>query len=131
MAKAEKLQFIAMLLAIAPYLADRYQLPVLLYKNHPSRLQSISAFKEYNIKFKDVVRNCEDVVIDEAQGVAFISCDPGRDHWNTVLVSVYVSCMTILKYANDLFREYSSMLITLLGQLWLTSMPRIRTKFSP
>lgn len=75
---------------LGPYLADRYLIPVLLYKNYPSRLQSVSAFKDYKILFKDVVRNCEDTAIDEAQGVAFVTCDSGRDYWNTVLVGVAI-----------------------------------------
>lgn len=47
--------------------------------------------KERQIKFRDQIRNCEDVVLDEGAGVAILSCDPGRDRWNTVMVKLPVS----------------------------------------
>jgi arylesterase/paraoxonase len=43
-------------------------------------------FKDHRVKFVNAVRNCEDVVLDEARGVAILSCDAGRDKWNTVMV---------------------------------------------
>lgn len=48
---------------------------------------NFNTFKSHEIKFQDRVRNCEDVLIEEGMGVAFLSCDPGRDQWNTVMVS--------------------------------------------
>jgi arylesterase/paraoxonase len=48
---------------------------------------SINNFKSHEIKFADQIRNCEDVIIEETLGIAFLGCDPGRDRWNTVMVS--------------------------------------------
>jgi arylesterase/paraoxonase len=56
------------------------------YANTPSRLSQIANI-DYEIKFKEITRNCEDVVLDEENSVAILSCDPGRDKWNTVMVS--------------------------------------------
>lgn len=52
-----------------------------------SSLQNVSVFKEQDVKYKDILKNCEDVIILEEQGVAILSCDPQRDAWNTVMVS--------------------------------------------
>lgn len=35
--------------------------------------------------FQDEVQNCEDVLMIPSQGVAILSCDRGRDMWNTVM----------------------------------------------
>jgi hypothetical protein len=51
----------------------------------------MSAFKSYKIKFPDVLRNCEDVLLDEELGIAYLSCDPGRDWWNAVMVRYKLS----------------------------------------
>ncbi|GME43172.1 Glycoside hydrolase family 16 [Neofusicoccum parvum] len=50
-----------------------------------SSLQNVSVFKEQDVKYKDILKNCEDVIILEEQGVAILSCDPQRDAWNTVM----------------------------------------------
>lgn len=59
----------------------------LLIVNHPKLLPNISEFSEYKVKFENQIRNCEDIVLDEKRGAAILSCDPGRDWWNTVMVS--------------------------------------------
>lgn len=38
------------------------------------------------MKFADKLRNCEDALLDEAMGLAILSCDVGRDKWNTIMV---------------------------------------------
>ncbi|KAL1645208.1 hypothetical protein SLS58_003915 [Diplodia intermedia] len=48
-------------------------------------LQNVTTFKEQQIKHQDILKNCEDVVVLEDQGVAILSCDPQRDAWNTVM----------------------------------------------
>ncbi|KAH7049269.1 hypothetical protein B0J12DRAFT_574708, partial [Macrophomina phaseolina] len=48
-------------------------------------LQNVTVFKEQQIKHADILKNCEDVIILEEQGVALLSCDPQRDAWNTVM----------------------------------------------
>lgn len=42
----------------------------------------------YQVNLKDDVRNCEDILINEEEAFMLLSCDPGRDEWNTVMVSV-------------------------------------------
>lgn len=37
------------------------------------------------VLFADRIRNCEDGFVVPELGVAFLSCDPGRDGWNTVM----------------------------------------------
>lgn len=53
--------------------------------NAPARIVNVSTFKSREVRFGDRIRNCEDVVLEEEVGVAFLSCDPGRDRWNTVM----------------------------------------------
>jgi hypothetical protein len=50
---------------------------------------------DYEIKFADTNRNCEDAVLDEKNGIAILTCDPGRDKWNTVMVFMLIFCMTL------------------------------------
>ena len=40
----------------------------------------------YEIKYADKLRNCEDLVVDDQAGYVVIGCDEGRDVWNTVMV---------------------------------------------
>jgi hypothetical protein len=47
----------------------------------------INNFKSHEIRFSDQIRNCEDVILEETLGIAFLGCDPGRDRWNTVMVN--------------------------------------------
>ena len=49
----------------------------------------INNVKNLQIRFADQVRNCEDMAIDTFEGFAILSCDPGRDSWNTVMVCFY------------------------------------------
>lgn len=66
---------------------ERYQgIAQLFLNNHPDRLPSVKAWSSYKIMFEDKLRNCEDGVIDQDAGMALLSCDPGRDWWNTVMV---------------------------------------------
>jgi arylesterase/paraoxonase len=66
---------------------DRYIAACVLLANRPGKLQAVNGFKSYEIKFRDRIRNCEDVILEESEGVAILSCDAGRDRWNTVMVS--------------------------------------------
>lgn len=67
------------------------------YANHPDRLPSIQNI-DYEIKFADTNRNCEDAILDEKNGVAILSCDPGRDKWNTIMVLFQYThfCITLI-----------------------------------
>jgi arylesterase/paraoxonase len=55
--------------------------------NRPGKFQAVNEWKRYEVRFRDRMRNCEDVVLVETEGVAVVSCDGGRDRWNTVMVS--------------------------------------------
>ncbi|KLU84492.1 hypothetical protein MAPG_03533 [Magnaporthiopsis poae ATCC 64411] len=50
-----------------------------------SGLPSAAAFGSSSVRLKDKVRNCEDVVLLEHTHAAILSCDRGRDGWNTVM----------------------------------------------
>jgi arylesterase/paraoxonase len=69
-------------------LYERFEALSLFYSNSPERLPRINAFKSHEIKFADEIRSCEDVLLVESLGVAILPCDPGRERWNSVMVSV-------------------------------------------
>lgn len=75
-----------MLAIAAPYLYERYVALSTIVSNRPGSLQKIYNIKSHEIRFHDRIRNCEDIILEEDIGVAFLSCDPGRDRWNTVMV---------------------------------------------
>ena len=76
-----------MLAALAPYLYDTVRALGMLIGNKPHNLPSINSLKAATTRFPDHMRNCEDVVLDTSHGIALFSCSPGRDTWNTVMVS--------------------------------------------
>ena len=47
-------------------------------------MQRLNNLENFDIKFEDQIRNREDAVLDTKAGFALLSCDPGRDYWNTV-----------------------------------------------
>lgn len=73
-----------MALAYAP-LADRARVLSLLVQNAPDKLTEVKNLGDYSVKFSDRLRNCEDALLVEEDRVAILSCDPGRDFWNTVM----------------------------------------------
>ncbi|KAI9926190.1 hypothetical protein MW887_004653 [Aspergillus wentii] len=77
--------FVLFLAALLAFVNERYYAIRVIINNRPDRLPSVKAFSDYKIKLQDQVRNCEDAVIDESRGIAILSCDPGRDKWNTVM----------------------------------------------
>ncbi|KAL4862622.1 hypothetical protein BDV12DRAFT_40096 [Aspergillus spectabilis] len=72
-----------------PYLQGRFYALSLLAKNKPENLPEINAFSTSSLKFANRVRNCEDGIIIEEDSMAILSCDPGRDLWNTVMGTFY------------------------------------------
>lgn len=75
---------------LIPHLYKRVQTLRSLEKNAPGKLQAFTSFKSHEIQFRDKLRNCEDVILlDGYEGWALLSCDAGRDYWNTVMVSLY------------------------------------------
>lgn len=59
----------------------------MLSANAPDRLVKVNNLRSHQFKFSDRIRSCEDVLFLEEHGLAVIACDPGRERWNTVLVS--------------------------------------------
>ncbi|KAK0354654.1 hypothetical protein LTR91_011544 [Friedmanniomyces endolithicus] len=55
------------------------------YANRPGSLKDFNILPNAGVEHEDVVRNCEDVYMDDVESWAVLSCDPGRDKWNTVL----------------------------------------------
>ena len=87
-----------------PSCADPTQLAVLLssfiyyrsgilytfYANAPGRLEKINNLESYEVRFQHLIRNGEDAYLNDEEGWALLSCDPGRDEWNTVMVRLQV-----------------------------------------
>ncbi|KAH6620061.1 hypothetical protein C7974DRAFT_426278 [Boeremia exigua] len=76
---------VLLLALISPWLYERYITLSTLVTNRPSAFQNLNTFKSHDVLFRDELRNCEDVIVEKSLGIAFISCDPGRDQWNTVM----------------------------------------------
>jgi arylesterase/paraoxonase len=83
-----------------PHLYDRYVGIYDLLVNGPDKIEPIYTFKHHEIKFADQIRNCEDVILEEELGIAFLSCDPGRDRWNSVMV-LFFSQVCVEKITTD------------------------------
>lgn len=76
------------LAAVAPWLYDRYTAFSPMAASRPGKYQNLQTFASHEVKYHDRLGNCEDVIMEESLGVAFLSCDPGRDRWNTVMGSI-------------------------------------------
>ncbi|THY72834.1 hypothetical protein D6C86_08553 [Aureobasidium pullulans] len=82
-----------LLLLIAACVPHIYTRLSLLYNletiNHPSKITTSRGWMaekgNYEIKYADKLRNCEDLVVDDQAGYVVIGCDEGRDVWNTVM----------------------------------------------
>lgn len=79
---------IVLLGILIPYTYDRYHAFSTLRGNRPGNLERVYEFKSHEVRFTDQLKNCEDVILKEELGIAFLSCDPGRDRWNTVMVKL-------------------------------------------
>ncbi|ORX92492.1 hypothetical protein BCR34DRAFT_677913 [Clohesyomyces aquaticus] len=77
--------YLLVLASAIPFFYDRYLAFSPMFANLPGRMKTIYGFKSHNIRFQDWIRNCEDVVLYEDAGLAILSCDAGRDRWNTVM----------------------------------------------
>ncbi|KAI5859564.1 putative paraoxonase [Durotheca rogersii] len=71
--------------ALVPVLYDWARLLVLFYKNAPGRMAPVNNLGEYEVKFTEIIRSCEDALLVESAGLAILACDPGREKWNTVM----------------------------------------------
>lgn len=72
--------------ALANFLFSRGHVLNSFLANKPDRLARVNTFQNYEIKFADRLRNCEDAVLLKDRKLAITACDPGRDKWNTVMV---------------------------------------------
>ncbi|KAL2847511.1 hypothetical protein BJY01DRAFT_212460 [Aspergillus pseudoustus] len=85
-----QLAFAVVLIAWSlPWFQGRKHALTLLAKNKPENLPEINTFSSYSHKLINKVRNCEDGIIIEEDGFAILSCDSGRDLWNTVMGTFY------------------------------------------
>ncbi|KAF2007317.1 calcium-dependent phosphotriesterase [Amniculicola lignicola CBS 123094] len=82
---ARRTIYLGLLAIVIPYLYDRYVALSALAANRPSKLKDVYNFRQHEFKFRDSIRNCEDVLLVEEKGLAIVSCDAGRDRWNTVM----------------------------------------------
>lgn len=73
---------------LAFFLYNRARPLYALYNNQPNRLDRLNLLKKPSIEFPDSLRNCEDILLEETEGFALLSCDPSRDTWNTVMASL-------------------------------------------
>ncbi|OCL02849.1 putative paraoxonase [Glonium stellatum] len=113
-----------------PYLYDREQVIESFFRNAPDKLKKFSTFKEYEVKFADRLRNCEDALLDEAMGLAILSCDVGRDKWNTVMGNFHKEvpsgALYIYDYSNPDLSDDEA-----LKRLTLADFPSGDTDFHP
>ena len=87
--KAERSQGVVLLVLGASHIYKRLQALWALDSSAPGKLKAISAFPIHDVKFGDQLKNCEDaIILDGLDGWALLSCDSGRDQWNTVMVSL-------------------------------------------
>ncbi|KAH9826339.1 putative paraoxonase [Teratosphaeria destructans] len=77
----------ALLALVVALLYQRSSVLYLFYANAPGRLQPLNNLSNVRVRFADTLRNCEDIFVNSNGGFALLSCDPGRDQWNTVMVS--------------------------------------------
>ena len=76
------------LVLLAPWFYGRLQMVPMFWRNSPSAIPRHNSFGDrYEVKFADQVRSCEDVILLEEHGLALMGCDPGRERFNTVMVS--------------------------------------------
>ncbi|KAI0881276.1 uncharacterized protein GGS22DRAFT_73141 [Annulohypoxylon maeteangense] len=76
--------FVIALAALVPFLYESYIRLSTILNNAPGKLTHFNHLKS-EIKFEDSVRSCEDALLIESKGLAILSCDPGRESYNTVM----------------------------------------------
>lgn len=95
-----KPQYLVLAAIVAPFLYDRYLNLAGMIGNRPDAFQNVHNVKSKEIKFRDRLKNCEDVLLVESQGKALLSCDAGRDRWNTVMVRLRVQPKNLAHASN-------------------------------
>ncbi|TKA62193.1 hypothetical protein B0A55_10527 [Friedmanniomyces simplex] len=76
---------VALLALSATFFYSRRDILYTFYANRPGSLKDFNILPNAGVEHEDVVRNCEDVYMNDVEGWAVLSCDPGRDRWNTVM----------------------------------------------
>ncbi|KAJ6781859.1 hypothetical protein PWT90_08920 [Aphanocladium album] len=79
----------ALIAALASFLYSRSHVLKSFVANAPDRIEKVNTFQNYQVKFADRLRNCEDAVLLKDRQLAITACDPGRDKWNVVM-GIYV-----------------------------------------
>lgn len=93
-------QYSALYAVIISFLYERYVAFAPLWANRPGKLIEVQQHVgETRTSHRNGVRNCEDALLLEDSGFAILSCDEGRDRWNTVMVSH--RDLEITSYASD------------------------------
>lgn len=69
--------------------------------------------------FKDELKNCEDVVTIPSQGAAILSCDPGRDMWNTVM-GTFTNKISVVPAGQLYLYRYNDETLPALAQIRLS-----------
>lgn len=91
--------------ALATFLYSRSHVLNSFVANAPGRLAKMNTFENYEVKFADRLRNCEDAVLLTERQLAITACDPGRDKWNVVMVSSSPNSMSIPRQSPFLHNE--------------------------
>lgn len=79
-----------MLLASAsPYLFDLFRVLKAMTLGKNNWRSDMTDLAHGEVKFAGSLKNCEDVIIEPTGGFALLSCSPGRDRWNTVMVRTF------------------------------------------
>jgi hypothetical protein len=116
-----------LLAPLSAYLAARVRVLSLAYYNAPERMPRHANFTSYDVKFRDQIRSCEDVLLLENRRVALLACDPGRETWNTVMVSRLLFRIV----SPGLIHVRVSFLPAWASMPMLSSMPTITTSPTP
>lgn len=77
------------------FVHDRSRIFSFFLNNSPEKMPTINTFRSHSVKCADRIRSCEDFLLVEDRGVAIAACDPGRERWNTVMVSFQPSLHSI------------------------------------
>ncbi|KAF2819976.1 calcium-dependent phosphotriesterase [Ophiobolus disseminans] len=131
MARTKSAISLVVLAALAPWLYDRYIGLSTIVVNRPGKLLHVNGFKGYEVKFADRIRNCEDVVLEEELGVAILSCDPGRDRWNTVMGAFHPPSTTHPEDNNGAIWIYDYSTSQALTKLSISNAPTLNSDFHP
>ncbi|KAK5719097.1 hypothetical protein LTR15_007620 [Elasticomyces elasticus] len=111
MARTASAITVALLALLSTFFYSRRGILSTFYWNRPGVLKDLNLFPNAGVEHEDIVRNCEDVYMDDVEGFAILSCDPGRDKWNTVMgafidpIAPPETGLYLVNYASDDYVE--------------------------